>query len=45
MKKELEVQTIICHNENILTEYRLEQNKKYKNARELKELLIKKETI
>lgn len=33
----------MCQNENIITEYRLELGKKTKNARELRELLVKKE--
>ena len=35
----------MCHNENRLREIKLERNKKYKNAKEVRELLIKKEKI
>ena len=33
----------MCQNENIITEYRLELAKKVKNAKELRDLLVKKE--
>ena len=36
---------ILCNNENILNDYKLELSKKMKNAGELKELLVKKERI
>lgn len=45
MKKQLQLQTIMCHNENIITEYKLEQNKRTKNAKEVTDLLVKKERI
>jgi len=35
----------MCHNENIITEYKLEQNKRTKNAKEVTDLLVKKERI
>lgn len=33
MKKDLEIQTIICHNANIIAEYQLELNKRMRNAK------------
>jgi hypothetical protein len=42
MRLELEVQTIICHNENVINEYKLEQTKRAKHASGVRELLIKK---
>ena len=35
----------MCNNENILNEYKLELSKKFKNAQEVKDLLLKKEKI
>lgn len=45
IRKELEVKMVLCNNENILNDYKLELSKKMKNTSELKELLIKKERI
>lgn len=45
MKKELELQTIICHNANIIEEYQLEYKKRVRNAKEIKDLLVKREKI
>lgn len=45
VRKELEIKTIICTNENILNEYKLEMSKKAKNAKELRDLFVKKEKI
>ena len=42
MKNELEIQTIICHNENIINEYKLEQTKRNKHATSVRDYLIKK---
>lgn len=39
------MQTIICHNANIISEYQMETSKRTKNAKEVKDLLIKKEKI
>ena len=33
---------VMCNNENILNEYKLELSKKNKNANQVKDLLIKK---
>jgi len=33
----------MCQNENIISEYKLELNKRTKNAKEVKDLLVKKE--
>jgi len=45
MKNELELHGIICHNENVINEYKLGQNKKWKHANSLRELIVKKERI